>query len=91
MKSFHNKITKPKKSEIYYQRDLSDPTSGGTVSSSSDELGIENDTESNTRWDPTTYDYRKQLEKQEAREQASNTVQIRKTTSLDKSLPYRLI
>lgn len=54
----------------------------------------EMDTRINTRgrWDPTTYNYRKQLEKQEAREQAAlnaSTINVRKTTSLDQKQPFR--
>ena len=52
----------------------------------------EMDTRINTRgrWDPTTYNYRKQLEKQEAREHALNsTINVRKTTTLDKLQPFR--
>ena len=41
------------------------------------------------RWDPTTYNYRKQLEKQEAREHLNASVNVRKTTSLDQKQPFR--
>ena len=52
----------------------------------------EMDTRINTRgrWDPTTYNYRKQLERQEAREHLNaSTVNVRKTTSLDQKQPFR--